>query len=140
MGPRRTARVRKDAMKYVTFKTGEYISFGILQEKGVYDLGARVRSDIPDLKSFLAAEASGPLKPQQDLDTVDFGTADFMYLPVVSNPTKILCVGLNYEDHRAETGRAATEHPAIFTRYADTLVGHEAPIILPSVSSDLDFE
>lgn len=61
-------------------------------------------------------------------------------LPVLPNPGKILCVGLNYENHRKETGRAEAAHPAIFTRYADTLVAHGQPLVMPRESTDFDFE
>ena len=61
-------------------------------------------------------------------------------LPVIPNPGKILCVGHNYEEHRQETGRAKTAHPSLFVRFADTLIGHEAPIVRPPVSTSLDFE
>jgi 2-keto-4-pentenoate hydratase/2-oxohepta-3-ene-1,7-dioic acid hydratase in catechol pathway len=47
---------------------------------------------------------------------------------------------LNYEEHRQETGRPVTQHPAIFTRYADTLIGHDAPMVLPVNSTALDYE
>jgi 2-keto-4-pentenoate hydratase/2-oxohepta-3-ene-1,7-dioic acid hydratase in catechol pathway len=56
------------------------------------------------------------------------------------NPTKILCVGLNYDDHRRETGRLESKYPTIFTRYADSLVAHGADIVRPHVSTSLDFE
>ena len=61
-------------------------------------------------------------------------------LPVIPNPGKILCVGHNYEEHRQETGRAKTAHPSLFVRFADTLIGHEAPIVRPPFSTSLDFE
>lgn len=61
-------------------------------------------------------------------------------LPVVPDPGKILCVGLNYDSHRKEAGRAQADHPAIFIRYADTLIAHGDPIIRPAISSKLDYE
>lgn len=61
-------------------------------------------------------------------------------LPVIPTPGKILCVGHNYEEHRQETGRAKTAHPSLFVRFADTLIGHEAPIVRPPFSTSLDFE
>jgi 2-keto-4-pentenoate hydratase/2-oxohepta-3-ene-1,7-dioic acid hydratase in catechol pathway len=71
---------------------------------------------------------------------VDHQLAEIEFLPVINNPGKILCVGLNYEAHRQETGRAKTEHPTIFTRFADTLVGHESTATMPKVSNKLDYE
>ena len=69
-----------------------------------------------------------------------FATADLTWLPVIPNPDKILCVGLNYETHRKETGRSEVENPTIFARYANSQTGHLAPIVRPKVSSDLDYE
>jgi 2-keto-4-pentenoate hydratase/2-oxohepta-3-ene-1,7-dioic acid hydratase in catechol pathway len=66
--------------------------------------------------------------------------ADIEWLPVVPNPDKILCVGLNYEMHRQETGRSEVENPTIFARYANSQIGHLAPIVRPKVSTDLDYE
>ncbi len=62
------------------------------------------------------------------------------WLPVIPNPDKILCVGLNYETHRKETGRSEVEHPTIFPRYFNSQTGHLQPIVRPRVSTDLDFE
>jgi 2-keto-4-pentenoate hydratase/2-oxohepta-3-ene-1,7-dioic acid hydratase in catechol pathway len=58
----------------------------------------------------------------------------------VPNPSKVFCVGHNYESHRQETGRAKVDHPSIFTRFADTLVGAGRPIVRPRASMHLDFE
>ena len=127
-------------MAFVSFKAGNYSSYGIVQPGGVFDLGARVCRVLPDLKSYLAALGLGILAPAPVPVTKDFADGEFTHLPVIPNPNKILCVGLNYEEHRAETGRAATAHPAIFTRYPDTLVGHNEPILLPPNSSALDYE
>jgi 2-keto-4-pentenoate hydratase/2-oxohepta-3-ene-1,7-dioic acid hydratase in catechol pathway len=59
---------------------------------------------------------------------------------VIPNPGKIVCVGLNYEEHRAETGRDKTENPALFLRVAESQVGHRQPILRPRESTHLDFE
>ena len=66
--------------------------------------------------------------------------AEVEWLPVIPNPDKILCIGLNYETHRKETGRSEVEHPTIFARYANSQVGHLAPIVRPKVSVELDYE
>ncbi|MGK0715310.1 fumarylacetoacetate hydrolase family protein [Leucobacter sp. W1153] len=58
----------------------------------------------------------------------------------VTDPTKVLCVGLNYKDHVAETGRALPEYPDVFTKFASTLVGPFDEIGGADVSEKLDFE
>jgi 2-keto-4-pentenoate hydratase/2-oxohepta-3-ene-1,7-dioic acid hydratase in catechol pathway len=62
------------------------------------------------------------------------------WLPVIPDPGKIVCVGLNYEEHRQETGRDKTEQPALFLRLAESQVGHRQPILRPRESKNLDYE
>ena len=69
---------------------------------------------------------------------VDIGAAEL--LPPLPNPPKILCVGLNYADHSAESGFEVPGYPTIFGRFASSLIGHGAPIIRPRVSNQLDYE
>ncbi len=59
---------------------------------------------------------------------------------MIPNPGKIICVGLNYHDHVKETGRALTESPALFVRFAESQVAHGQPIVLPPESGKLDYE
>jgi 2-keto-4-pentenoate hydratase/2-oxohepta-3-ene-1,7-dioic acid hydratase in catechol pathway len=101
----------------------------------IADLGERW----PSLKAMLEAQAvveaakaatSAPRIPQ----------ADIAWLPVIPDPAKILCIGLNYETHRQETGRAEAEYPAVFTRYPDSQLGHRGDIVRPQVSERLDYE
>ncbi|MBB4860317.1 2-keto-4-pentenoate hydratase/2-oxohepta-3-ene-1,7-dioic acid hydratase in catechol pathway [Novosphingobium chloroacetimidivorans] len=61
-------------------------------------------------------------------------------LPVIPNPGKILCIGLNYATHVAETGREQKEYPAVFTRWADTLVAAGQPLVRPRESTKFDYE
>src|SRR5690606_30799558 len=70
----------------------------------------------------------------------DLPLDDLVYAPVVPDPGKILCVGVNYLDHRTETGRPSLAHPTIFTRFADTLVGHDQPLVRPRGSTQYDYE
>lgn len=107
-------------------------SFGRLDGQTVHDLGA----------------AGGPafLKDVIDQDlaalpaTGTFALADVRLLPVVPNPTKILCVGLNYATHVAETGREQKEFPAIFTRWADTLIADGEALVRPRETERFDYE
>ena len=62
------------------------------------------------------------------------------YLPVLSNPGKIICVGLNYADHSAESGFKQPDYPTLFGRFNSSLIGHGAPIVRPKLSEQLDYE
>ena len=69
-----------------------------------------------------------------DLDAVEV-------LPPIPDPSKIICVGLNYADHTAESGFAKQpDYPTLFGRFASTLIGHKQPMIRPLVSDQLDYE
>ncbi len=62
------------------------------------------------------------------------------FLPPVPDPRKIICIGLNYRDHAAESGAPIPREPILFSKYATALIGHEEPIVLPSVSNEVDYE
>jgi acylpyruvate hydrolase len=62
------------------------------------------------------------------------------FLPPLSNPQKIVCVGLNYADHTKESPYEQPKYPTLFSRFNSTLIGHGAPIICPRASEQLDYE
>lgn len=119
-------------MKYVSFTTASgQQGFGRLDGDVITDLSAQAA----DLKTAITEGTLSSLNSETTLSL-----ADVTLGPVVPNPDKVFCVGHNYETHRQETGRAATDHPSIFVRFADSLSGHNQPIVMPKVSTQLDFE
>lgn len=58
----------------------------------------------------------------------------------VPRPGKIICVGLNYRDHAAESGQPVPDYPTVFTKYANTIIGTGDAIVLPHVSDQVDYE
>jgi 2-keto-4-pentenoate hydratase/2-oxohepta-3-ene-1,7-dioic acid hydratase in catechol pathway len=58
----------------------------------------------------------------------------------VPNPQKVICIGLNYADHAAESGAAVPAEPVVFNKFPTALRGHMEPIELPSISSKVDYE
>jgi 2-keto-4-pentenoate hydratase/2-oxohepta-3-ene-1,7-dioic acid hydratase in catechol pathway len=62
------------------------------------------------------------------------------YLPPVTSPGKIICLGLNYAEHAAESRLQRPPCPTLFARFASTLVGHRAPLVRPACSAQLDYE
>lgn len=70
--------------------------------------------------------------------TVDL--SQIIYLPPITDPARIWCIGLNYADHSTESGFAIPTYPAIFSRFPSSMTGHGAPIIRPKVSTQLDYE
>lgn len=65
---------------------------------------------------------------------------ELRFLPPLARPSKIICLGLNYVDHAAESGFEPPEYPTMFARFASSLIGHGEPILLPRLSSKLDYE
>lgn len=61
-------------------------------------------------------------------------------LPAVPSPRHIWAVGLNYESHRLEVGAPISEYPTLFNRYASSLTAHNAAILRPRVTTQLDYE
>jgi 2-keto-4-pentenoate hydratase/2-oxohepta-3-ene-1,7-dioic acid hydratase in catechol pathway len=62
------------------------------------------------------------------------------FLPVVPDPQRIVCVGINYRSHAEETGRDISPAPSVFLRLADTLLGHGQALVRPRVSDKFHFE
>jgi 2-keto-4-pentenoate hydratase/2-oxohepta-3-ene-1,7-dioic acid hydratase in catechol pathway len=71
---------------------------------------------------------------------VRYDPAHARLLAPVPDPRKIICIGLNYRDHAAESGVPAPEEPVLFSKYPTALIGHDEMIILPSVSQQVDYE
>lgn len=127
-------------MKLMSFVRLGKCGFGVLVDDGIVDLTDRLAPGIDSLKAFLAADLLGAAEAFVAGRRPDFTVADVTLLPVVPDAGKILCVGLNYETHRAETKRPDNQHPTMFTRYADSQIAHGQPMIVPTVSDKLDFE
>jgi 2-keto-4-pentenoate hydratase/2-oxohepta-3-ene-1,7-dioic acid hydratase in catechol pathway len=126
-------------MKLATFKTAQGASYGAVTGKGIVDLRRYLGNQYADLKALIEGNALDQAKKHLS-ETPDYQPSDVTWLPVIPNPDKIVCVGLNYEEHRAETGRDKTEQPALFLRVAESQVGHRQPIVRPRESTHLDFE
>lgn len=126
-------------MRLATIATPRGATFAAVTERGLVDLGRRLGGRFADLKAMIAASAlheAEKLLAQEP----DYAQADVVWLPVIPNPGKILCVGLNYREHVAEAGRGGDAQPAFFVRVAESQVGHRQPILRPRESAQLDFE
>jgi 2-keto-4-pentenoate hydratase/2-oxohepta-3-ene-1,7-dioic acid hydratase in catechol pathway len=126
-------------MKLATFKTAQGASYGIVTARGIVDLKRFLGNQFPDLKSLIEANAFDQARKHAN-EAPDYKESDITWLPVITNPGKIVCVGLNYQDHVVETKRDNTEQPAIFLRLPESQVGHKQPIVRPRESTDLDYE
>src|SRR5712664_1074699 len=128
-------------MKLASYSTSKGAGYGVVTDDGIVDLTRRLGKKYPDLRALLAGGALAQAeKIAKGAKKTDFKLSKIAFLPVIPNPGKIGCVGLNYEEHRAETGRDKTENPALFIRVAESQVGHGQPILRPRESTHLDFE
>ncbi len=125
-------------MKLATVAIDGRKTWGLVEDDTFLDVGAVLSSRYADLKAALGPALAGVAEAKSTAAAVPLSR--LAWLPVIPNPDKILCVGLNYETHRQETGRSEVEHPTIFPRYANSQTGHLQPIVRPRVSTDLDFE
>lgn len=124
-------------MKLCSFTTGGASSYGLVTDNGIVDLGKRFAA--PTLRDFLAG---GDLAAAAALasEPADYAFDAVSHDPVIPNPDKIICVGLNYHTHIEETGREETPNPVLFARYAGSQIGHDKPLIKPLESDLFDYE
>ena len=94
----------------------------------------------PTLKAALAAGGLGKVAGALAGRPADRALDSVAFLPVVPDPDKILCVGLNYDDHRKEGNHPEQKHPTFFVRFANSQVGHRRPMVKPRISDMFDWE
>ena len=125
-------------MRLSTVKIAGRTTWGVVEGETFRDAGAILADRYADLKAAITAGLAGVAEAAAKAPS--FELSQLEWLPVIPNPDKILCVGLNYEMHRKETGRAEVDNPTIFGRFANSQTGHLRPILRPKVSTELDYE
>lgn len=125
-------------MKFMSFTTPTGATFGLTDGTSVVDLGLRTGGD---LKAAIRAGALAELGRRYAGAPADYRIDEVDFLPVIPNPGKIICVGLNYIEHRREGGHAeTTPAPALFIRLPQSQTGHLRPLVIPRESDAFDFE
>ncbi len=131
-------------MRLVTFDQNGAARLGVCVGDSVVDL-SKAAPDLPrDLvaliragkDAFAAAERAAKNAPA----AARIALARLKFLPPVTHPGKIICLGLNYVDHAAEGGHAKPSYPSFFTRAVTSLAAHREPIVRPPCSTQLDYE
>ena len=127
-------------MRFVLYTRDGAPALGAM--KGAVLFGAKAGGTAPnDLQALLAAGTQAMKGAYDDLlkgEEVD--PSGLEYLPPFPFPEKVICFGLNYKDHASESGFEAPKYPALFGRFPSSLIGHNAPIVRPNVSDQLDYE
>ena len=125
-------------MKLASIRVEGRDSYGIVRGDQIYEPGSEFRSRFVDLRAVIAAGAESELEGNETGTSFDPTMIDF--LPLIPNPDKILCVGVNYRPHIEEMGRSVPDHPVVFVRFPGSLVAHGEAVIRPRVSEQFDFE
>jgi len=127
-------------MKLVSFTMSGGSSWGVATGTGVIDMGRRLGGRYPSLRALLTADAIPAAAEAARTAKPDHALSEIALLPPIPDPDKIICLGNNYRAHVLEGGNKIPEHPQLFIRLANSLVGHGAPIIVPKISHELDYE
>ncbi|MCS6975669.1 MAG: fumarylacetoacetate hydrolase family protein [Gemmatales bacterium] len=130
-------------MRLATVKSPSGIRLAASLGQQWVDLNA-TRPDLPTTLRQLLASGEAALHAVREAvrspQAVTLPTVSMRFLPPVPEPQKIVCIGLNYRDHAAESGAPIPKEPILFSKYPTALIGHEESIVLPSVSNEVDYE
>ena len=127
-------------MKLASYVADGNPSFGVVAGDGVIDVPPLTDGKFPGLRQALAAHALAEIERLTAGRAPDRALSTLQFLPVVPDPQRIVCVGINYRSHAEETGRDISPAPSVFLRLADTLLGHGQALVRPRVSDKFDFE
>lgn len=120
-------------MRYASFRLGPQEIFGVVEGETLYRLDG-IPGMPATLKALLPRIADGFAPPLSQAPTLPL--AGLTWRPPVPEPGKILCVATNFH----EDGKTAPDYPLVFTRFPESLTGHEAPLRKPAVSDRFDYE
>ena len=120
-------------MKLVTYSTGSGApKVGYIEDGGIQPLGDG------SLLEYIVHGRGPDRRPSEASETVALEEASLH--PPIARPEKIVAIGLNYEDHAAETGAEIPDKPVVFTKYPNTIIGPGAPIRIPPITEQVDYE
>lgn len=125
-------------MQLVSFEHDGQPCYGIADGDRVREASFEFRQRYPDLRAVIAARAE--IELSGNVGGANHIASDVRFVPVIPNPDKILCVGVNYRPHIEEMGRRVPDYPVVFVRFPNSMVGHNEPILRPGASEQFDFE
>lgn len=126
-------------MKLISFQYRGIEMFGFVKDNDVINLKTALNNKYSSLQDFIE---NGNLKEVVNLkeENNTLPLTEVKFLPVITSPQQIFCIGLNYLDHVQETKNEVKPYPTIFIRLASSQCGHLSPIIKPEISEKLDYE
>lgn len=126
-------------MKLVSYQYKNKFSYGLLHSEGIFDLSSEIGDQYPDLKALLTTPEGLTVARHYNQKQPTLSLEEVIFLPVIPNPAKILCVGMNYAEKRTEFN--VTEKDFVFlVRFADSQVGHLNPVCKPRETDEFDYE
>lgn len=131
-------------MKFITFRSGATTRLGVLDQGSVIDINRVLPQVPPDLRAALLAgidlTSAARVAVAQSTPADRTQLSDLVVAPLVPSPGKTICLGLNYYDHAAESGREKPVYPWFFLRCDTSLLAHGEAALLPKVSDRFDYE
>jgi acylpyruvate hydrolase len=129
-------------MRFLTFKSGAAPGIGVLTGSGEIRGLLAGDSGYPGTLGALLDEGEDALRSAGKSLAIarEFDPAAIQWLPPLTSPRKIICIGLNYSAHAAEGGFALPTYPSVLVRFNTTLIGHRAPLLRPRESTHFDYE
>jgi 2-keto-4-pentenoate hydratase/2-oxohepta-3-ene-1,7-dioic acid hydratase in catechol pathway len=128
--------------RLAAFSANGRAHYGLVTDRGLIDLYSRYHERWPTLREVIESDALMRVADACAGEETDFSFADVGWEIPLPSPEKILCVGVNYPDRNEEykDGQEAPKNPSLFVRFPRSFVGHERPILRPTVSPQLDYE
>ncbi|WP_426435065.1 fumarylacetoacetate hydrolase family protein [Bradyrhizobium genosp. P] len=130
------------APRFATYSINGAVGYGAVTDTGIVDLSARFAKDYPTLREVIAAGALTKLAEDAARRSPDHALDAVVWQPPIPAPEKVICIGVNYPDRNAEykDGSDAPKYPSMFLRVPRSFVGHDAAVVRPRASPQLDYE
>jgi 5-carboxymethyl-2-hydroxymuconate isomerase len=128
-------------MKLASFKVRGRDSFGAVVGEGVVDLKTRLAPKYSSVLDLLRGNGLDVARAAASSVRADFPLSEVEFLPPITHPEKILCIGINYANRNVDYGdQDVPQYPSMFFRTPGSLVAHGKPIVRPRESEQLDYE
>lgn len=126
---------------YLSFLSDNTATWGVEVDGTVYDLGPTGSNLASSLKNAVELGLVGSITVDHYSTAPTAPLENVKLLPALTDPSKILCIGVNYLSHMQETGKGLdAKAPTVFTRYPDSQIAHGAPAIKTSQTEQFDYE
>jgi 2-keto-4-pentenoate hydratase/2-oxohepta-3-ene-1,7-dioic acid hydratase in catechol pathway len=128
-------------MRLLTYQSQSGPRIAAVRDGALVDLNRADGNVPPSMKTLLSLGAEGLTRAKAALAKGQpLEATSVKLLPPVPHPEKVICIGLNYADHAAESGAAIPSEPVVFNKFPTSIRGHGDPIILPKISDQVDYE